>query len=145
MSKKETTDVTKSRRFDWNRSHQMIEKTILDYLRDNKTLPTHTEIARITGLNRRSVIRHMNEMTLQNMMPSYKSMTPAVMNGLLARARSGAPQAVKIWLQVVDGFKETYKTENDHHFEKDLDDDHALAVLEAGADTLRRKKVGDAE
>jgi hypothetical protein len=144
---KDTTGTSSHRKdhtFQWNSTHQAIEKAMIDHLRDTKTFPSYMDISKKTGFSKRCIIRHMKEMNIQNMMPTYKVMSPAVMSGLFAKARSGSAPASKLWFQMVEGFAEKISTDNKHHMDKDVDDDHALEILEAGARTLRRK-VGDAE
>lgn len=127
-------------RFEYSANDQLIEKAILDHLKEEKTIPTQTQIAKRTGLVRETVCRHMKNMTFSNFLPTYKSMTPSVVNALFVKCRSGNPQAIRLWGAWVEGFKDVIKTENDHTIHsKDVDDDHALEILEAATDSLRSK------
>lgn len=107
-----TTSHRKDHTFQWNSTHQAIEKAMIDHLREHKTFPSYMDISKKTGYSKRCIIRHMKEMNIQNMMPTYQVMSPAVMSGLFAKARSGSAPASKLWFQMVEGFIEKYNADH---------------------------------
>lgn len=137
MAKLKFEKVTKSYRFDYQSVHQEIENAILQHLKQRKVLPTQGQLAETLGLSRKTICLHLKEINLQNFMPNYKSLSPRVMLGLLSKALTGNPLAVKLWMQIVEGFSEkttSVLTDPDGRgiFEnyKDLTDDELEAEIE---------------
>lgn len=89
---------------------QVIANAVLKYITDKKGLsfPTQQEIADLTGLGLRTVSRYYKELQFSPMVAPQRALTPLVLNNLFAQTRK-SPQAVKLWLQVMEGWSENIK------------------------------------
>lgn len=98
------------RRIDWNQSHQAIEAYVYEHLRKFHVMPSDNQI--VQGLkekgikiSKRTVFTHRQEINLEAIAPMFQSLTPKVLEGLAIEASKGRPAAVKLWMQIVEGWK----------------------------------------
>jgi DNA-directed RNA polymerase specialized sigma subunit len=108
MKKKASQEVTN--KTTWNNHHAAIKEAFVKLYQEKKHAPTQEEIAKQCNLSRKCVNEHMKEIQLDDVTPAIKSETLEVLNGLTKKAKTGDPQAVKLWMQLVHGWKE--KTEH---------------------------------
>lgn len=101
------------RKIDWCYNHQVIENFVVAHLRKSKTWPTREQIKAGTELSDKTVRDHMGELKIKSLMPQYKTLTPKVMIGLFAAASRGNPNAIKLWMQIVEDFSEKTRTEDE--------------------------------
>lgn len=109
----------KEKRFDYNVVHQNIQAAYMDHFREKKQLATIAQLTERTGYSKNTVCTHLKEINLPNFMFIYKSLTPSVMEGLIAKARSGSAPAAKLWMQIVEGLVDKVATDSTHHFNND--------------------------
>ena len=109
----------KERRFDYNVIHQNIQSAYMEHFREKRQLATIAQLTERTGYSKNTVCVHLKEINLPNFMSIYKTLTPAVMEGLIAKARSGSAPAAKLWMQIVEGLVDKTESENTHNFNYD--------------------------
>lgn len=90
-----------------------IIQTLWEYHEDNGTFPSVSELARLTGCTRNTVREHLRAGGFtDSLMPLFRYSTLGVLAGLSKKASSGDAPAAKLWLQYVEGWKETSKVES---------------------------------
>lgn len=117
-NKKVKTRQLKSDRFDYTINHQIIEDAVFKHLTTNMRWPTYKQIEEATGFCHATIKRHRNDINLENFVSDYKTLTPTVMRGLGLKACKGDANAAKLWLQVVEGFRD--KIDLEHKAKSDL-------------------------
>lgn len=100
----------KNKSFIYKKYHYMIEGFILSFIQEHKRFPLTVEIAKELKIAESTVRKHRKEIDISNYIPQFKNMTPEIIRGLAAKARSGSASEVKLWLQYVEGWGE--KTED---------------------------------
>ena len=122
-AKKEKTSLSNlgnpARRFDYNVVHQNIQAAYMEHFREKRQLATIAQLQERTGYSKNTIQVHLKEINLPNFMSIYKTLTPSVMEGLAAKARSGSAPAAKLWMQIVEGLVDKTESENTHHFDYD--------------------------
>jgi hypothetical protein len=108
MKKKGSQEVTN--KTTWNSHHAAIKEAFVKLYQEKNHAPTQAEIAKRCGMSRKCVNEHMKEIRLDDVTPAIKSETLEILLGLSKKAKTGDAQAVKLWMQLVHGWKE--KTEH---------------------------------
>jgi hypothetical protein len=93
-------------RADWEANHIIIFDAYIQAFNSKERPPTQTEIAKLTGLNRRTVADHLKQSSLSEMVPMLRPQTLLVLQGLANKAREGHAAEVKLWMQIVENWKE---------------------------------------
>lgn len=88
------------------RCKALVLDTYLKYYQEHDSLPTQTEVASICDIDRATVARHLQEMKLEDIVPAHKARTEEILAGLGDKAKGGDPAAVKLWMQLVYGWRE---------------------------------------
>lgn len=97
----------------WETNHMLIENAYWEYLNKNNKIPSFQKIADMTGLSRITVDKHLRGATLDMLKPYFKPMTTRVIKKLgLTAEETGRAAETKLYLQVIEGFTETSKTEH---------------------------------
>lgn len=112
------TNGKRATRVDWEVNHDTILESYLRlYSADpiHKT-PTRGAIARDTGLSEPTVQRHIRKISVKDVAPMLKMRVGPILNALADRAESGEPAAVKLYMQLVYGWKETTANENQENY-----------------------------
>ena len=107
------------RRFDYNVVHQNIQSAYMEHFREKRQLATISQLTERTGYSKNTICVHLKEINLPNFMSIYKTLTPAVMEGLIAKARSGSAPAAKLWMQIVEGLVDKVENNTNHNFNAD--------------------------
>lgn len=102
----------KKRTAKWEQTNALIRDFILKYLKDNKKMPTQKEIADGIGVGLRTVERHYEDVDFEFIKSPFRALTQEVLAGLFAASRRGSAPAVKLWFQIIEGWKE--KTGHEH-------------------------------
>jgi hypothetical protein len=103
--KEEDSQVSTKRR-DWERNHAAITEAYITLIQELKYSPTQTQIAERCKLSRESVNAHLKELKIEDVTPDIKLHTQRVLLGLTKKAETGDAPAVKLWMQLVHGWKE---------------------------------------
>jgi len=99
-------------RQDWENNHWLIYDAYLQEFKQTQKPPTQTRLAELTGLNRQTIANHLRDTTLPDLIPSVKMRTMRVLHGLAKRAEQGFASEVKLWMQIVEGWRETMGIEH---------------------------------
>lgn len=101
------------RRFDYKAHHREIMIFMMDFMKANKGhIPTVREITEAVKLNKKTVEKHLQEVSFDNFLPMYRKFTPEVVKGLLKGAMNGRAQNAKLWFQLVEGWNEEVAIRN---------------------------------
>lgn len=86
---------------------QVVSNAVYTYIKNKKGLcsPTHQDIAELTGLSLSTVERHYKNIQFEPSKLPQRALTPIVVNNLLAQT-SKSTQAVKLWFQLMEGWRE---------------------------------------
>ena len=97
-----------SKRLDYEFNNKIIGEALANYLFDNggKKIPTVKELAHLTGLSTPTINRHIKDIQFLPQSTAYRALTPYVLQNLFKQTHK-SPTAVKLWLQVVEGWTET--------------------------------------
>ena len=96
-----------AKRTDWEANHIIIYDAYVKAFNDRGRPPIQSEIAEVTGLHRDTVAAHLKSSSLSKLIPSLRPQTLLILQGLAKRAYKGYAAEVKLWLQVVESWKET--------------------------------------
>jgi len=99
-------------RADWEANHWRIYDAYINHFNEHKRPPTQTKLAEITGLDRSTIANHIKDSTLTDIIPSVRMRTMRVLNGLANRAEKGYAAEVKLWMQIVEGWREVMGIDN---------------------------------
>jgi len=98
--------VEKSRA-DWEANDVIIMKSFKKLMKKLDTIPNYVQIAEDTGLNYETIRRHMKEFSFDIVKEQVQNLTPDVMKAIYESASRGNSQAQKLWVQVVNDWKES--------------------------------------
>lgn len=110
---------------------QVVSNAVYTYIKNKKGLcsPTHQDIAELTGLSLSTVERHYKNIQFEPSKLPQRALTPIVVNNLLAQT-SKSTQAVKLWFQLMEGWRENADVDTsnntlkiEHTFVDKKDDD----------------------
>jgi predicted transcriptional regulator len=99
--------MTKKRKRDFELNQVMILEAFLKLLNDKSRKPTLEEISNETGLSMKTIDRHMKELSYDKYICDLKALTVNVMMGFYNKAKEGKAPEVKLWMQIVENWKET--------------------------------------
>ena len=83
-----------------------ITQAISYYLKKYKEVPTITYLHEATGISRKTISKHFQELSLPNYLQRYRTMTDDVMQALTNTAKAGNVHAIKLWFQLAWDWKE---------------------------------------
>lgn len=94
----------KGDRQDWKANEQLINKAFADLLMKHQRKPTVAEIARMLGLNRKTVERHFEEMPFEKRFQQWRAGTEAIMNNFFKQCtKTDNPKMLELWFNVIEG------------------------------------------
>lgn len=94
-------------RADWEKNNIIIMRSFKKLMKKLETIPMVIEIAADTGLNEETIRRHMKTFSFDAVKEQMQTLTPDVMQSIYDSARRGNSQAQKLWVQVVNDWKES--------------------------------------
>ena len=103
--KNKLQDVTNEKVYEAN--HIAIREAFLNLYQEKKHSPTQAEIAKRCNLSRKCVNEHLRELKIEDVTPAMKAKTLEVLDGLFKKAKKGNASEVKLWMQLVHGWKES--------------------------------------
>ena len=90
------------RRQDWENNHSRIQAAIYNYVVNNNSIPTATNLADNTGLSRQTIHEHLKEGVAnefyQERLQAWQSLTDNIFKILYRQAINGSVQASKVLL-----------------------------------------------
>lgn len=98
-------ELDKEQQHQWDENHKIIMECIHDYMRRHDGVPTLRYIAEQTGLNRKTISKHLNGFM---QMPDfkehtgiYKMMASNVLGHLYSLAMLGEVKAARLYMQLI--------------------------------------------
>jgi hypothetical protein len=99
-------------RSDKEHNMELVKETMLAYFAEHGKLPSARILEELTGLHKNTVQKHVRSMKFEPLKSPFRLLTPAVLEAIYKRVvNTGDPVAAKLWLQVMEGWKE--KSEQD--------------------------------
>lgn len=96
--------MSDTKRKDWELNQKKIETTIIEFIGDQAKMPSFREIAQHTGLSKRSVQRHMDEIDLSAYTEKLKVLSQPLLVKLFQKAMEGkSARFMELWFKVVEG------------------------------------------
>ena len=101
-------------KYDWEKYDLIIEQAFFELLNETKKIPTQAAIAKRAGVSRLTVQTHMKEKNLSQLLPKFKMFTAQVLKSLSLNAiESGKAPEIKLFMQLVESWKESWKESNE--------------------------------
>lgn len=98
------------KRQDWEDNHRRISQAVLSHYRSSHKTPTQAEIAKLTGLSRETVGKHLREMDFDKLFDRNRAMmalhSDVLMMAVINSAIKGSFGAQKLYFQIVYGWAE---------------------------------------
>ena len=101
MTKKELSP-NQQRKLDNN---QAITKAMHSHIEKNGKMPSMVELSTSTGISRQTISKHLDDLSLNNSIKKYRLMSDQVMDSMLRACDQGNAQAMKLYYQLVWGWK----------------------------------------
>lgn len=93
-----------TRRADWQENHNKIRKAVMTHWVSNQSMPSHREIARITGLGEDTVSRHFGTQSFEQVRKELREqaslLVQPVLFGLYNGAMKGSAECAKVLLKL---------------------------------------------
>lgn len=96
-----------TRRIDWEINHAKIKAVMHDMLKEMKTMPTTVQVAERVGCSPDTVANHIQQMKFEPPKHLARTMTDDVIAAIHRSAIGGNSQAQKLWMQLLEGWRET--------------------------------------
>lgn len=100
----------KSQRADYEYNHVVITEAFKTILLRKKRKPTLRELAEETGFNVSTIDDHLKNLKFDP--AEFKALTGSIVSALSFQALKGDPRSVKLYLQFVEGFRESQQLEH---------------------------------
>lgn len=111
--------MDKKKRSDFILNKTKIMSALKELMLRTGRKPTMDEIAMESGVNKRTVKRHMQNYRDENYMKDFQVLTDEIIIALYQKAKEGRAAEVKLWLQLVEKWKETQGIEHSGNVEFD--------------------------
>lgn len=138
------------KRKDWRSVHRNIGTAFTSYYRASKKSPTYDDLARMVGVSRRTIVRHMQDIDFDGLLyrqrQEVSSLAPNALMAIYNSAIHGSPKSQKIMLQLIFGWSKPKSFDlatpqsNDRMFGSDQNIDDELRIL---LEMYRKKKSSD--
>jgi hypothetical protein len=102
----------KEGRTDWLRNQALVQTAYVDLLKELKRCPTILEVANKVHLSIKAIDNHVKQLKFEPLGDSMRALTPDVVASIYNSARKGQPASQKLWMQIMEGWRE--KTEVEH-------------------------------
>ena len=99
--------MEKKQRIDFEFNQAKIQEAFIKFFSKKKRRPTISELAEYSGLSEKTIFRHLKKLGIQEFLDTYKVLTDNVIMSLYNSTKDGKAAEVKLWMQIVEGWKET--------------------------------------
>lgn len=97
-----------------------ITESLIEYFDKHGEFPSISELSRINGVKRDTIRNHLNKGGFHEyVLPALRYNTLHILAGLARKASDGDAPAAKLWLQFVEGWKETQKIEQKNEVDEE--------------------------
>lgn len=108
MKNKTKTETTKQgRRIHYLANHTKILEAYKKLINTKGRKPTATEISQISGVNLRTVKRHIQTVKSELYMSDFRILSDEIVIALYEKAKEGRAPEVKLWMQLIENWRET--------------------------------------
>jgi len=111
-SKVTESDLEEKRNITWERNQKLLQETYIKLLQLLKRCPTISEVAQEVNLSVKTIKLHIKELKFEPTENPLRILTPDVLASIYSSARKGSAQSQKLWMQIMEGWKE--KSEMEH-------------------------------
>lgn len=99
-----------------NTSYKLLDERIKaaykEIIKAEKRMPTQAEVAKKCDIAERTVIRHLEQINLTNLVQPYKILGNEVLSGLFKEAVGGNVQAMRLYFLLVHDWTEKQEIEH---------------------------------
>lgn len=106
-----TQNKTRGKKF--IQTDEMIKNAYIEYIKLHSTMPTQQEIADKCGIGRKTVWLHLHDLNIDDIVEPFKIFGPAVLMGLVNRAKKGDARAVDLYMKLAYKFTEKHEIKAD--------------------------------
>jgi len=106
-SKKVDENVPKEDRIDWLRNQAIIQNAYIELIQQLHRCPTNLEVSEKVNLSIHTIKNHVKELKFEPLQSPLRSLTPDVIASIYNSARKGLPASQKLWMQIMEGWKES--------------------------------------
>jgi len=89
----------------WEHNHSQVNSAIEKLVGETGAMPSHSALARETGLSRQTIIKHLKEYgsqpALQCEVEQLKNMAPTVLSKIYELARIGDRKAARLYFEII--------------------------------------------
>lgn len=100
-------------RSDYEHNHLVIRKAYMELLAKYKRKPTLSELAEKAKVSLKTVDRHLEDMQFKPLNSSLRILTDDILVSIFQTARKGNVAAQKLWLVVIEGWREKAPPEDE--------------------------------
>ena len=97
---------------DYQQTEEAIKKAYLDTVKEKKRMPSQGEVAKIVGVTRKTVNKHLNSIDLSKLVQPYRLFGNEVLTGLMKKASAGDTQAAKLFFMLIYDWNEKQEIEH---------------------------------
>ena len=103
--------MTKKQR-DYQQTEEAIKKAYMGVIKEHKRMPSQGEVAKIVGVSRVTVNKHLNSIDLSKLVQPYRLFGNEVLTGLMKKASGGDTQAAKLFFMLIYDWSEKQEVEH---------------------------------
>lgn len=98
---------------DYQQTEEMIKNAYKDIIKDEKRMPSQGEVAKMVGVSRVTVNKHLNSIDLSKLVQPFRLFGNEVLTGLMKKASEGDTQAAKLFFMLIYDWSEKQKIEHE--------------------------------
>ena len=106
VSKKIDENMPKVDRVDWLKNQAIIQQAYIELIQQLKRCPTNLEVSEKVNLSICTIKNHTKELKFEPLQSPMRTLTPDVLAAIYNSARKGSSQSQKLWMQIMEGWKE---------------------------------------
>jgi len=101
------------KRKDVETNRLLVEDAFVTIYEEKNRRPSHKELAIKTHLSEKTIMRHLQMMDQPEWIKDLRVFTPKILLSLYERAKEGRAPEVKLWFQLVEGFRESHDVKHE--------------------------------
>ena len=99
-----------------NASYKILDERIkaayTDIIKAEKRIPSQAEVAKRCGIAERTVLRHLEQVNITDLVKPYRILGDKVLSGLFTEAVKGNVQAMKLYFMLIYDWSEKQEIEH---------------------------------
>jgi len=117
---KKKVGETAKRNITWQVNQKLCQETYVELIQKLRRCPTTKEVSEHVRLSIKAIDTHISELSFEPQKNLLRVLTQDVLVSIYNSSRKGSPASQKLWLQVMEGWKES--SEIDLGFKKSIRD-----------------------